>query len=145
MKRSSALLVVCLGIVALACFVLMRSPAAKPQVDRLVFAEYADRTEKEKNWAPVRLWWEASPDGKEPWRAKKAVRITLTRGEAFAGNTHIPRERLREFLDERVSSGEIDYVVVFPAKGTKWGEIFPTLDECRKSRVQIVLLSDHHS
>jgi hypothetical protein len=131
-----------LGILALVGLVLLR-PAAVAH--RQAYAEYSVRTEKETGWAPVQLWWESSPDDKERWRAKNAVRLTLTRGEAFHGNTHIPREHLREFLDARVLSGEIDCVVVFPAKGTKWGEIFPVLDECRKSSVQIVLLSEHES
>ena len=143
MKNGAVLLVVAGGVLALVGWVLLRPVAVVPPAESQLFADYSVRTEKETGWARVQLWWESTPEMKARWRAKKAARITLTGGEAFSGDTHIPRERLREFLDQRVSTGEIDYVVIFPVKGAKFGEILPALDECRKSRVQIVLLNQY--
>ncbi len=145
MNRIGIAVLLGVGAAALAFFLLPRSSNVPLLENRREYSEYSVGTEKETSWAPVQLWWEAPPDVQDRWRAKKAERFTLTRGEAFSGNTHVPREKIREFLDERVSRGEVEYVIVFATKGTRWGEIFPVLDECRKSRVRIVLLNQYES
>ena len=98
-------------------------------------------TERANGLAPLQLWYEAPPGHKGYWRAKRAARFSLVHGEAFVGDVLIPKGEIKAYLDTRVQSGEIDFVVVFPSDQTRWGEIFPVIDECRKSRVRIVLLN----
>ncbi len=105
----------------------------------------ASSTEHQNGLAPVQLSWEAPPDEKGYWRTKKSARLLLVQGQAFVGDVLLPREKITAYLNARVQSGEIDYVIIFPVKDTKWGDIFPVLDECRKSRVQIVLLNQFES
>jgi hypothetical protein len=141
MKKRTIILAGCAFLLALGCLVgprafEKRSTPAWPE-SRGYFSD-----DSESGLAPVQLWWEAPPGEKESWRAKKATRFTLVRGQAFVGDTLIRKEKIREYLDARVQSHEIDYVVIFPEKDSKWGEIFPVLDECRKSRVRIVLLNE---
>ncbi len=145
MKRSAAITIVAIGLLGVIAFVRWRTPAVTTPLDRKEFAAYASCTEKEAGWAPVQLWWEAPPEVKGQWRAKKAARISLMGGEVFIGDSHIPRGKIRTFLDEQVARGEIDYVVIFSERGARWGDILPALDECRKSRVQIVLLNQYES
>ena len=145
MKNKAVLFSVVLVAVASGCFVFLRFPQKEFLQDRRAYTKYAERTAKESEWAPVQLWWEAPPDVKNEYRARRAARLTFLRGEIFSGDTHVPNENIREFLDQQVLNGAIDYVVIFPAPGMKWGEIFPALDECRKSRVRIVLLNQGDS
>lgn len=95
--------------------------------------------------APVHIWWESPLGQRDYWRAKKSARLLLVRGEAFVDDVYLPKENVTGYLDARVERGEIEYVIVFPARDTKWGEIFPVLDECRKSRVRVVLLNQFES
>jgi hypothetical protein len=48
-------------------------------------------------------------------------------------------------LNARVKSDQIEYVIVFPVKDSKWGEIMPVVDECRKSQVKVVYLNQSES
>jgi hypothetical protein len=100
-------------------------------------------TERANGLAPVQLWYEAPPGQKSDWRAKRSARFLLLLGQAYIGDVLLPREKIKAYLDAKVQSGEIDYVVVFPSQETKWNEIFPVIDECRKSRVRIVLLNQN--
>ena len=74
-----------------------------------------------------------------------AVRFLLIRGQAFDRDILIPREEIKEYLNARVKSDQIEFVIVFPVKDAKWGEIFPVIDECRKSRVKVVYLNQSES
>jgi hypothetical protein len=144
MKRITTVLVLGVMAAGVAYYVLSR-PTTAPLADRHEYAEYTARTEKDAGLAPVQPWWEESPEIQSQWRARKAVRLMLVHGEVFDGDHHLPREKIRGFLDDLVSKGEIDYVILFPARDTRWGEIFPALDECRKSHVRIVLLNQYES
>ena len=107
------------------------------------FRAYVSHVKLEERFAEVQVWNEAPPEVKSRWRAAKAARIRVLQGQAFVGDVHLPKDEIREFLDLKIASGEIDYVVVFPSRGAKWGEIVSIVDECRKSRVKIVLLNEH--
>jgi hypothetical protein len=107
------------------------------------FHAYALRVKTDEQFAEVQAWNEAAPEVKSRWRAARATRIRVLQGQAFVGDTHLPKDEIRGFLDLKVASGEIDHVVVFPSRGAKWGEIVSIVDECRKSRVKIVLLNEH--
>jgi hypothetical protein len=41
-----------------------------------------------------------------------------------------------------VSRGEIELVIIFSPADAKMRELFPIIDECRKSKVSAVLLSE---
>jgi hypothetical protein len=144
MKRIITLSVVAVAALAV-CLSLWRRGDLDEKLDRARFTAYAERTSANPGWAPVQPWWEAPPDVKDEWRAKKAARLSILQGEAFASGSHIPREEIRAFLDAKVASGEIDYVIVFPQKGARWGEIIAIVDECRRSHVRIVLLNQYES
>jgi hypothetical protein len=145
MKPTAIVLLVGAAFAAIVYFLRPSKPTDSLLAERSAYTDYSTRSAKEEGWAPVQLWWEAPPEMKGEWRARKAARFTLTGGEVFVGDSHIPREKIKAFLDQRVASGEIDYVVLFPTKGTRWSEVFPALDECRKSRVRIVLLNQYES
>ena len=102
-------------------------------------------SERSSGLAPVQVWWERPLEQKGYRRAKKSARLLLVNGQVFVADDLLPRDKITAYLDARVRSGEIDYVVVFPVRNTKWGDIFPVLDECRKSRVRIVLLNQFES
>ncbi|MCX6955206.1 MAG: hypothetical protein NTV51_23885 [Verrucomicrobia bacterium] len=93
----------------------------------------------------VCIWWEAPPYVKDNWRLKKAVRFEVVNGEAFMGDQWIPHDKIREFLDQRVLSKEIDYVVVFAKRGAVWKEVVQVVDECAKSSVHKVYLNQFES
>ena len=95
--------------------------------------------------APVQLWAEAPAGEREYWLARKSAQFLIVHGQAMAGKLHVPHGKIRGYLNAKVQNGEIDYVVVLPIRNTKWGDIFPVLDECRKSRVQIVVLKPFES
>jgi hypothetical protein len=92
-------------------------------------------------YAPVSLWWEQPLGERNHWRAGKAVRLVVRGGVAFESENPILLEKLTSFLNERIDRDQVKYVVVFPVAGTKWGELIPVIDQCRKSRVEIVLLN----
>jgi hypothetical protein len=90
--------------------------------------------------APVLLWGERPP-GENYWRTKRAARLLVVKGEAFIDRQHIPHADLAAYLDERVARGEIDHVMITSAVNSRWGELIPTIDACRRSRVRTVLLN----
>jgi hypothetical protein len=95
--------------------------------------------------APV-LWWGQMPASeRDNWRARKPIRFLLVGGQAQVDGTVLPTGRIKAYLDEKVRLAEIDHVVVAPGPNTKWGDLLPVLDECRKSRVQAVLLNPTES
>src|SRR5262245_50103432 len=112
MKRFVAILAFVIATAG-AVFLLSTRPNPLSHADLREYSDYSARTQREVGWAPVQLWWEAPLEVKGVWRARKAARLTLTGGEAFVEGTHLPREKIREFLDARVTKGEIDYVVLF--------------------------------
>src|SRR5688572_339557 len=103
MKRSIVIFLGAAGLASIAYFHWSRTLAGGSLEERREYTEYSARTERESQWAPVQLWWEAPPDVRGEWRARKSARITPIRGEAFVGDSHIPREKIRELLDARVS------------------------------------------
>ena len=110
-----------------------------------VYSISPSESEERAGLAPLRFWTEAAPGEKGDWRIQNAARILLIRGQAFVGDVLIPREEIREYLNARVKQDQIEYVIVFPAKESKWGDLFPVLDECRKSRVRVVFLNRFES
>jgi biopolymer transport protein ExbD len=92
--------------------------------------------------ARVQLW-----SGDAHWfknrTAKNRVRFVIARGQTFVGDEPIAREKIRTYLDQKVLDREATSVVIVPAKGSSWGEIFPVIDECRRSRVRVVLLMEY--
>ena len=143
MKSTTKLLLIGFAVVVPAYFLLGFWTGELPATGRRGYAEYAARTEKETGWAPVQLFWEAPAEIETKARVEETVRFTLINGEAFSDGTHVPREKIREFLNLRVAAGEIYRVIVFPNKGARFKEIIPVLDECRKSRVRVVLLNQY--
>lgn len=138
MKRTIALLLVVAGLAALIFGIAQHKPS---RLDHEEFAAYAHRTEKASGLAPIQLWDEAPPEVKGAERAERTARLSLAGGQVFSGDAHIPTDKLREFLNTRVQQDNVLYVLVFAQKGTRWGEVFPVLDECRKSRVRLVLIN----
>jgi hypothetical protein len=112
--------------------------------ERIIYL-YANSAEQQNGLAPLQFWRGTPPEHEARGPEKRAVRLLLIRGQAFIGDVLLPREEIKDYLDARVKSGEIEYVVVLPAKDTKWGDIFPVIDECRKSRVRLVLLNRDES
>jgi hypothetical protein len=104
---------------------------------------YAADEKRADGLAPVILVSEGPPWAKGEPRMQNCVRFVLSRGQIFVGDETIQEENIRAYLDERVLREEIRSVVIFPAVGSKWGEIFPVLDACRKSRVQAVYLNEY--
>lgn len=97
--------------------------------------------ERSSEFASV-LLWDAGPRDDPAWRkTKKVGRLAFTRTEVFAGDELIRRENIRGYLDAKVAAQEITSVAVIPASDAKWTDIFSVVDECRKSRVRLVLLS----
>ncbi|WP_221029977.1 hypothetical protein [Actomonas aquatica] len=122
--------------------VVRRSAIPRSEFGQPAFYWWATTANRaDLDFAPIQFSWEAPPGVKGYWRVREAERFTLLNGEAFVGDEHLPRERITDYLNEKVRRAEIEYVVVFPAKGSKWGDLFPVLDECRKSEVRIVLLN----
>ena len=118
--------------------------APNGQVDTEPFGG-TTRNERDDHLAKVHLSFEAPPELKHELRFKKAVRLSLVPRGVFVGTEFVPTEKVRAFVDRRVLSREIDYVVLFPARDSKWGDIFPVLEECRRSKVRIVMLNKYES
>ena len=93
-------------------------------------------------FAPVFIWNEAPPSKRDYHRLTYAARLVVLRGEAFAGDRHIPREKIAAYLNTKVRRREIDSVVIFSTNGTRLSELMPVLDECRKSEVRVVYLNE---
>jgi hypothetical protein len=69
-----------------------------------------------------------------------AVNLNVVRGQACIGGEIIPHERVVDFINARSASGA-NFVIVTQARGTKWGEMFPVLDACRRSSVRAVIIN----
>ena len=87
-------------------------------------------------FAPVQLWGEP-----QTFRTKGAARIVVARGDVHLEDKLIARQDITANLNEMVRDGRIHYVVISSETDTKWGEILPVLDECRKSQVRVVFLN----
>ena len=102
-------------------------------------------TLEEPSGRPAVHLWTGSLQSVMRGAYKDVTGLAVVGGEAFTGDELIPREKIRERLDRMVSDKEIESVAVFPVKGSRWGDIFPVLDECRKSRVRFVFLAEYES
>lgn len=140
MNRIALGLLVAVGVSAAIVGLQMQTPK-EARAGQQAFAEYSSRTANEAACAPVEIWDEAPPEAKALWRARKAARLVAVADGVQVNNSHVARQNIRDYLNERVLKGEIAYVVVFPTKDATWGDIFAVLDECRKSQVKIVLLN----
>jgi hypothetical protein len=93
--------------------------------------------------APVNMWWETHPDETGQPRLDKSERILVAYGQAFIKGKQIPVRDIKAYLDGKVDRGEMEYVIVYAPKETRWKFLFPIVDQCRKSKVKIVLLDRH--
>ncbi|MGA7725577.1 MAG: hypothetical protein WCA95_09845 [Opitutaceae bacterium] len=91
--------------------------------------------------APIQIWREASMEEPGRWHAAMTAKLNLTGGQAFVGDVLLATEDITNYLDARVKSGEIDYVIIFPDRKAKLKDLFPVIDQCRKSTVKGVLLN----
>ncbi len=89
--------------------------------------------------APVLLASEWS-DGDVVWRYAKTLRLTLRSGEVFEGDTRVPAEELRAYINATTAQRSLNYVMLFPVRDTRLAELMPVLDECRRANVKLVLL-----
>jgi hypothetical protein len=104
---------------------------------------FGGNRERSNGMAPLALWWAVATDtqGKEYFRKAKAQQIVIIKGFAFIDDKMLPTKTITEYLNQKVASKEIAYVVLLPANDTKWGDLIPIIDECRKSHVRSVLLN----
>jgi hypothetical protein len=69
-----------------------------------------------------------------------AVNLKAIRGQAFVGEELIPLSRVTGFINARIRS-DTNYVILTPVKGARWGEMFPVLDACRRSKAAAVYVN----
>lgn len=97
---------------------------------------------QENGLAPVVLTSEWS-DGTRVWRHAKTLRLTLRQGRIFEGDTRVPAEELRDYINATTSRRGLSNVLICPARDTSLGDLMPVLDECRRANVKIVLLEGY--
>ena len=70
------------------------------------------------------------------------VQLEIVKGQVFVGEKLLRREAIAEFLNVEIkASKEPVYVMIFPAEGSTIGDLMPTLDECRKSQAERLILT----
>jgi hypothetical protein len=73
-----------------------------------------------------------------------AVNLKAIRGQVFAGGELVPLERVSDYINARLKP-EVDVVILTPVKGAAWGEMFPILDACRRSRARVIYVNSYEN
>lgn len=114
----------------------------RPALSRAWEPPLEDWLIRKNGLAPVLLETERN-NGNWIWRHAKTLRLTLHNGEVFDGDTRVPAEELRAYINAATAQRGLDHVMLFPVRETRLAELMPILDECRHANVKIVLLEGY--
>jgi hypothetical protein len=138
-------IIICSGLVLLVCSFFFLPQAIDfwvfknnyQRFDRLFLQFPRDRMTA---FAPVILWDDKVPDGLGSWKNEKSISIELSRGVVLISGSEIDTKDLRNYLDRRILRDPFKFLIVEPSRDTSWRDLWKVLDECRQSKIELVLL-----
>lgn len=78
------------------------------------------------------------------WRLKNVIRVDVRQGLPHTRNQDgIPIRDLISYIDAEVARTGAEYVVVSASREEKIGGVVAVIDECRKTRVSVVILNEY--
>ena len=89
--------------------------------------------------AAILFWSYATAREKAHWGAKRAARLLVLENRTLVDHEEISIDRIRDYLDSKVRGGTIEYVVV-TMRDTPRSESLAVIEQCRRSRVAIVII-----
>jgi hypothetical protein len=136
------------GLLLVSCYQLL--PIALGSAETIEESDSSyDGNARSNGLAPLLVWTDmwggafSTEQGqkKDYWKAIKAEKILVFQGLALVNDEVLPTKTIKNYLNQKVLNHEISYVAIFTDNDTKIGELFPIIDECRKSDVKTVLLN----